>query len=83
MHLRFQGKHFYDFSIHFMEMKEEGPFRTVEFYIRAVTLLLEEGPDIPSASNIRSCLNRALIEKYEISLDDFTRNLTRVTDEQR
>ena len=39
--------------------------------MRNKTQLLVEGPDSPTAKNIRDCLNRALLEKIELTLDHF------------
>ena len=53
VHLNVQGKHFYDFKLHFLEVKDKGPFSGVQFEIPNETLLLLEEPEQPNANNIR------------------------------
>ena len=80
VHLKVQVKHFYDFVLHFIEVSVNGPFQEPTFKIRKITLLIVEGPDSPTAQNIKSCLNNALMEKYELSMDHFFCDFTIVTD---
>ncbi len=80
LHSKAHGKHFYDFTVHYISVKEKGLFADAEFEIKTPTLLIVEGPDSPTPSNIRTCLNVALLQKYEISIDYFRRSFTMVTD---
>ncbi len=80
IHLRIQGKHFHDFTSYFIEVKEKGPFYGIQFVIRNVTLLLVDRSDQPNARNIQNCLNSALVQKFETSLDQFMHRFTMVTD---
>ena len=56
VHLKVQGKHLYDFTAHYIDVNEKGPFDDVKFEIKNVTLFLVEVPDSPSAKNIRITL---------------------------
>ncbi len=78
VHLKVQSKHFYDFTLHFVRLQRKGPFQDVSFEVRTVTLLLVQGPDEPSAKNIRACPGNALIAKYEISLESLTKDFIMV-----
>ena len=80
VHLKVQGKHYFDFTLHFMDIQEKGRFSKVEFKIRNVTLLVTEAPDHPNAKNIRQCINAALVHKYGTTMDFFTKGFTMVTD---
>ena len=80
VHLKVQGKHFYDFKAHHVDVNAKGPFDDVKFEIKSPTVFLVEGPDCPSARNMRTTLNNALLEKYEYGLDVFMRGFTIVTD---
>ena len=80
VHLKLHGRHYYDFTLHFMHIREKGPFAGVQFEIKTATLLLIEGLDSPTAKNIRARLNSALLEKYEMSLEQFMQGFTVVTD---
>ncbi len=80
VHLKVQGKLFYDFTLHYMEINNKGPFDSSLFNMKNVTLLLIEGLETPSAQNIKNCLNAALLDKYELSMDHFFRGFTIVTD---
>ena len=74
VHLKVQGKHFYDFILHSIEVGDNGPFQEPTFKIRNIILLIVEVPDSPTAQNIKSRLNNALLEKYELSMDQFFRD---------
>ena len=52
VHLKVQGKHFYDSTLHFLEVKDKRPFSGLQFEIPNVTLLLREEPEQPNANNI-------------------------------
>ena len=80
IHLKVQGKRYFDSTLHFMDIQEKGRFSKVEFKIRNVTLLLTEAPDQPSAKSIRQCVNAALVPKYGTTMDFFTKWFTMVTD---
>ena len=80
VHLNLHGRHYYDFTLHSMHFREKGPFSGVQFEIKTVPLLLVEGPDPPTAKNIRTRLNSALLENYEIPLERFMQGFTMVTD---
>ena len=79
-HLKLQGKIFYDFTLHCIEIREKTAFEEAIFVIRTETLLLVAGPSVPNTSNIRSAIADGLREKYEIDLDDFMKEFTMVTD---
>ena len=81
VHLKLQRKHYYDFTPRFLEVKENGPFSGVSFFLRNVTLLPIESPAIASACNIRKALNDALLQNYNTLLDSFLKRFTTVTDE--
>ncbi len=80
VHLKLQGKHFYDFTVHFMEIDGIGPFENVRSNIRTMTLFLVEGMNLPNAANIRGSINEALLDKYETTLHKFMRGFAMVTD---
>ena len=80
VHLKVHGNHYYDFTHHYLEINKNGLFENAEFAMRNKTLFLVESPDSPTAKNIRDWLNRALLEKYELTLDHFFRGFTVVTD---
>ncbi len=63
-----------------MTLQSKGQFRDVAFEIRTVTLLLVQGPDEPSAKNIRACLNTALISEYEMPLESLMKDFSMVMD---
>ena len=80
VYLKVQGKHFYDFILHFMEVNVNGPFQEPIFKIRNLRLLILEGSDSPTAQNVKNYLNDALVEKYKFSMADFFYDFTIVTD---
>ncbi len=63
-----------------MEITNKWPFDGPQYNLKNMTLLFVEGPDAPNAQNIKSCLNAALLDKYELSMDHFFRGFTIVTD---
>ena len=63
-----------------MHIRMKGPFAGVQYKIKTATLLLVEGPDSPTAKNIRARLNSGLLEKYEMSLEKFMQGFTMVAD---
>ena len=71
VHLKVQGKHFYDFTLYFMEVSDNGPFQKPTFKIRNITLLVVEMPNSPTTKNIKSFLSNTLMVKYELSMDHF------------
>ena len=71
MHLKVQAKHFYDYTLHFMEVSVNGPFQESTFKITNITLLIVDSPDSPTAQNIKSRLSNALMGKYEWPIDPF------------
>ena len=71
VHLKVKGKHYYDFTVHYMEVDTKKLFDEPVFRICNLTLLLVGSPPVPNARNIRDALNIALLEKYEIGLDYF------------
>ncbi len=80
VYLKVNGKHFYDFTVHYISVKEKSPLADAEFEIKTRTLLIFEGADSPTASNIRTCFNVSLLQKYEISIEYFMRSFTMGTD---
>ena len=78
--LKLKGKQYYDFTLHFLEVKENGPFSDVSFFLRNVTLLLIESPAVASACNIRKALDDALLQKYNTLLNTFLKRFPMVTD---
>ena len=80
VHLKFQGRQCRDFTLYFMEISTNGTFGKAEFKVRNTTLLLVEGSYAPTPQNIKSCLNGALIGKYELLLDQFFRDIAIVTE---
>ena len=80
-HLRMHGKHYFNFTFHFIKMNEKGPFSNVQFMLKNVALALVEGPDYPNVQSIKSCLNEALINKYSNRFDFFTRGFRIFADE--
>ncbi len=40
VHLKVQGKHFYDFTLHYMEISNKGPFDGAIYNVRNMTLLM-------------------------------------------
>ena len=74
-----QGKHYYDFTLHFKEIVYKGPFVDQQYQIPNLTLVLAEGTDQPNARNIKKYLNDALTLKYEVSMVYFLRGFTVVT----
>ena len=79
VHLKLQRKHYYDFTLNFLEVKENGPFSDDSFFLQHVTLLLIDIPAIASAWNIGKALNDALVQKYNTLLDKFPKRFTVVT----
>ncbi len=45
VHLKLQSKNFYNFTLHFTEIKAKGPFENEGFNIRTIMLFLVEGPE--------------------------------------
>ena len=80
VHLKVKGRHFYDFTVHYVEVDTKKSFDEPVFRIRNLTLLLVESPPVPHTRNTRDALNIALLEKYEIGLDYFLKFFTMSTD---
>ena len=59
-----------------MEISTNRQFEEAEFKVINTTLLLVEGLDAPRAQNIKSCLNCALMDKYDLSQGRFFRDFT-------
>ncbi len=79
--LKAQNKHYYDFTIHhFIIRKPQTPTDSPIFTIRATSIVLVEGPNIPNAANIRACLNDKLINDCSIDFGTMQKNFTFVTD---
>ena len=64
-----------------MEISTNGQFGEAEFKVINTALILVEGLDAPRAQNFKSCLNSALMDKYDLSLGRFFRDFTSVTDD--
>ena len=63
-----------------MTLQSKSLLRDIAFEIRKVTLLRIQGPDEPSAKNIRACLNNGLIAKLKVSTDSLIRAFTTALD---
>ena len=61
LHLKVQGKHFYDFTLHFKDVSVNGLFQEPNFQIRNIILLIVEGSGSLKDQNIKSCSNNILI----------------------
>ena len=79
VHLKANGKHYYDFKVHFMRVKRDNAHAEPTFQIANKCLLLVEGPEVPTVINIRQNLEVVLIRKYQTGLDHFLKNITMVT----
>ena len=65
--LKAQNKHYYNFTIHhFIIRKLQTLTDSLIFTIRATSIVLVEGLNVPNAANIPACLNKNLINKYGI-----------------
>ncbi len=80
VHLKVQGKLFNDFTLHYMEITNKEPFDSALFNMKNMTLLLVNGLATPSVQYIKNCLNAALLDKYELSMDHFFPGFTIFTD---
>ena len=65
VHFKVKGKHYYDFTVHYMAVDTKKSFEEPVFRIRNLALLLAEIPPVPNPRNIRDALNIDFIEKYE------------------
>ena len=80
VHLKVQRKHYYDFTLHLLEVKDNSPFSDVSLFLQNFTLPLIEDTVIASACNIRKALNNSLLQKYNTLLDTFLKIFAMVTD---
>ncbi len=80
VHLKANGKHYYDFTVHFMRIKCDNSHDEPAFQFDNNCLMLIEGPKLPTASHIRRNREAALLREYQIGLDHFLKNITMVTD---
>lgn len=80
VHLKVHGKHFYDFTIHIMEIIETVTSDEMKFRNSDVTFQLVKRTSVPNARNIRETLNDAIIQKYEVILHYFISVFTIFTD---
>ncbi len=78
VHLKVQGKKYYDFKLHLTENTNKRPFDIVQFQLRNLRLLLLVGTSTLKAKNTQSCLNAALLHKCELTLEHFSRGLTMI-----
>ena len=78
--MKVQGKHYNDFTLHSIRTRSKGPFKSVKYGLKNRTLPLIEGPDSPSANNMKPNINAALMDKYKLSMDCFLRAFPRLTD---
>ena len=80
VHLKANGKHYYDFTVHIMKIADKKGAQHTEFEVENKSLLLVEGPEVATATNIREQIEMGLLQKYQTSLDHFLRNFTMVND---
>jgi len=79
--LKLQRKHYYDFTLYFMDIiKPKNLREEVSFGIKNTTILLVEGPDSATAVNIRNTLDVNLKKYYGIGIDTIQETFTMVTD---
>lgn len=74
--LKEQNRHFYDFTLHHVEIKKG---RTVleqpEFNITATTILFVGGPEVSTAANLRRSLSDFIILTYGVNFDCIKKHL--------
>lgn len=75
VHLRVQRNHYYDFTVHFMNVIERNMFKEPKIGFKK----LVEGTVFLKARNRRAVLNDSLIQLYKICFDPF---MVRFTMEQ-
>jgi len=81
VHLKVQGKHYYDFTVHHIDIVRANPFLDKpEFNMKTTTVLFVEGPTVGNAVNIRGLLDTNLQREYGTSFDSIQKNFTIVTD---
>lgn len=79
--LKLQGKHYYDFTIHHMEMKlSKNVVAFPKFSIKTSTILFMEGPSRSDALSIRNMIDENLTREYGIDLNAIQNSFTLVTD---
>ena len=57
VHLKVQGKNYYDFTLHHIVTRSEVPFENVIFELKNKKLLFVEVPDTASANNMKANIN--------------------------
>jgi len=81
LHLKLQGRHYYDLTIHHMNIHKKAVVTEgTEFTIKTTTILFLEGPEKPTASNIIQLLDTNLQQQYKITYGDIAKDFTFVTD---
>lgn len=79
--IKMQDRQFYDLTLHVIRVIEhESVDKRVSFELVNKTLILHEKPDNGSASHIRTMISEELQRRYFMTLDDFQKSFTMVTD---
>ena len=79
--LKAQGRHFYDFTLHHVDIvKGQTVLEVPRFCMRATTVLLTESPEVGNAVNVRAHLTQCLSSLYGIDFHSIQKTFTVVTD---
>ncbi len=79
--LKLQGRYYYDFSIHHIDMNKQSSVLTeVKYSIKNSTVLSFEVPRVYDADNIRKVLNQNLREQVGTSFSSIQKQFTLATD---
>lgn len=79
--LTFQGRHYYDVTLHYMEIEKPKMFQdNCSIRVCNKTILLTEGPKVQSAISIRHYLDDSIRSEYGATLGELQRMFTVVTD---
>ena len=82
MLLKAHNRHFYDFTVHHVDFKKvRAVLEPPSFETKSSTILFVEGPEVPSASNLRASLSDSLRLSYGVDFDTFQKTFIVVTDE--
>ena len=66
VHLKFREKSSYELTLHQMDVKDKERFSAVQFEIRAVILLLMQGPDHRNGKGTRQCFYNAFVQDMNL-----------------
>jgi len=79
--LKMQGRHYYDYTLHHIEIKHmRGTHLKPTYGIKTNTILFVEGPGKANAVNIKEMLDKNLQRDYGINFDTMHKTFTLVTD---